>query len=89
MAWITLTEPNGNPVRLSGDQLVRIRVPLGGGDAPAAAKAIVDLTNGQNQAVKENPDSIIAQLNGGVAQAVGLAGPMIAPMKKAARRLKK
>ena len=40
--------------------------------------------NGQNQAVKEAPEQIVAQLNGGAAQAVGLAGPMNAPMKKTA-----
>jgi ABC-type taurine transport system ATPase subunit len=44
--------------------------------------------NGQNQAVKEAPEQIVAQLNGGAAQAVGLAGPMNAPMKKTARRVK-
>jgi hypothetical protein len=44
--------------------------------------------NGQNQAVKETPEQIVAQLNGGAAQAVGLAGPMNAPMKKTARRVK-
>jgi hypothetical protein len=41
--------------------------------------------NGQNQAVKE---TIVAQLNGGAAQAVGLAEPMNAPMKKTARCVK-
>jgi hypothetical protein len=40
--------------------------------------------NGQNQAVKETPEQIVAQLNGGAVQAVGLAGPM----KKTARRVK-
>jgi hypothetical protein len=39
------------------------RLPLGG-DAPPAAKAIVDLTNGSNQAVKETPEQIVAQLEG-------------------------
>jgi hypothetical protein len=42
----------------------------------------------KNQAVKETPEQIVAQLDGGAAQAVGLAGPMNAPMKKAARRVK-
>jgi hypothetical protein len=84
MAWITLTEPNGNPVRLSSDQFVRIRLPEGGGAAPTA-KAIVDLTNGQ-QAVQESPDEIVARLDGGAAQAVGLAGPMDTPKKKTKRR---
>jgi hypothetical protein len=90
MAWITLTEPNGNPVLLSGEQCVRIRLAEGGG-APTA-KAIVDLTNG-SQAVKETPDEILAKLDGGPAQALGLAGPIepvrsIAPKKKAMRRAK-
>jgi len=40
--------------------------------------------NGQNQAVKETQEQIVAQLDGGAAQAVGLAGPM----KKTARRVK-
>jgi hypothetical protein len=44
--------------------------------------------NGQNQAVKEAPEQIVAQLSGGAAQAVGLAGPMNASMKKTARRVK-
>jgi len=44
--------------------------------------------NGQNQAVKETQEQIVAQLDGGAAQAVGLAGPMNAPMKKTARRVK-
>jgi hypothetical protein len=44
--------------------------------------------NGQNQAAKETQEQIVAQLDGGAAQAVGLAGPMNAPMKKAARRVK-
>jgi len=38
--------------------------------------------------VKETPEQIVAQLDGGAAQAVGLAGPMNAPMKKTARRVK-
>ena len=63
MAWLTLTAPNGDPVQLSGDQLVRIRIPLGGDTAPDA-KAIVDLTNGQSQATKETPDQIMALMAG-------------------------
>jgi ABC-type proline/glycine betaine transport system ATPase subunit len=43
-------------------------------------RRIVDLTQWAEQ--------IVAQLNGGAAQAVGLAGPMNAPMKKTARRVK-
>src|SRR3954449_755077 len=44
--------------------------------------------NGQNQAVKETPEQIVAQLDRGAAQAVRLAGPMNAPMKKMTRRVK-
>lgn len=62
MAWITLTEPNDNPVQLSGDQLVRIRTPVPGEAAPAA-NAIIDLANRQNQAVKESPDQIAELLS--------------------------
>ena len=60
MGWITLTEPNGGSVQLSVDQMVRIRTPVQG-EAPGA-NAIVDLANGQSQAVKDSPDQIIAQL---------------------------
>jgi hypothetical protein len=67
MAWITLTEPNGNAVWLSSDQLVRIRIPATG-EAQPAAKAIVDLGNGQ-QAVQETPDQIVAQLTLSAAKA--------------------
>jgi hypothetical protein len=49
------------------------RLPLGG-DAPPAAKAIVDLTIGRNQAA-QTPEQIVAQLDGSAARAVGLAGP--------------
>ena len=61
MGWITLTEPNGGSVQLSVDQMVRIRTPVQGEAAPGA-NAIVDLANGQSQAVKDSPDQIIAQL---------------------------
>jgi hypothetical protein len=43
---------------------------------------------GKTRRGKETPEQIVAQLNGGAAQAVGLAGPMNAPMKKTARRVK-
>ncbi|HLG85411.1 MAG TPA: hypothetical protein VKY22_30800 [Bradyrhizobium sp.] len=61
MGWITLTEPNGGSVQLSVDQMVRIRTPVQGEVAPGA-NAIVDLANGQSQAVKDSPDQITAQL---------------------------
>jgi len=67
MGWIKLTAPNGDAVRVSGDQLVRIRIPVGGDTAPAA-KAIVDLTNGQSQATQESPDEILALVAGEAAQ---------------------
>ena len=37
---------------------------------------------------KETREQIVAQLDGGAAQAVGLAGPMDAPMKKTTHRVK-
>jgi hypothetical protein len=46
----------------------------------SAADFAASHPNGQNQVVKETPEQIVAQLNGGAAQAVGLAGPMNAPM---------
>jgi len=41
----------------------------------AAAKAIVDLTQWQNQAVKETPEKDRGATQRGAAQAVGLARP--------------
>jgi hypothetical protein len=61
MGWITLKEPNGGSVQLSVDQMVRIRIPVAGEAAPAA-NAIVDLANGQSQAVTDSPDQIAVQL---------------------------
>ena len=58
MVWIKLTDPQGHPVYLSLDQLVRIRPCIAGAGVPPSAKSIVDLVNG-TQAVRETPDEII------------------------------
>jgi hypothetical protein len=41
---------------------------------------------GKTKAVKETQEQIVAQLDGGAAQAVGLAGPMNAPDVRLDRR---
>jgi len=58
MEWIKLTDPQGHPIYLSLDQLVRIRPCIAGAGDPASAKSIVDLVNG-TQAVRETQDEII------------------------------
>ena len=58
MEWIKLTDPQGHPIYLSLDQLVRIRPGIAGAGDPASAKSIVDLVNG-TQAVRETQDEII------------------------------
>ncbi len=62
MVWIKLTDPQGHPIYLSLDQLVRIRPCIAGAGDPASAKSIVDLVNG-TQAVRETQDEIIARIN--------------------------
>lgn len=61
MAWIKLTDTAGNLVGLSVDQMVRVRIPTPG-EVDAAAKAVVDLSNGQVQAVRETPDQVVQML---------------------------
>ena len=63
------------------------RLPLGG-DAPPAAKAIVDLTQWAKPGGEGDSGKDRGATQRGAAQAVGLAGPMNAPMKKTARRVK-
>ena len=58
MEWIKLTDPQGHPIYLSLDQLVRIRPCIAGAGDPASANSIVDLVNG-TQAVRETQDEII------------------------------
>jgi hypothetical protein len=62
MAWITLTDTGGNPVHLSVDQIVRVRSPTPDDVAPSA-KALVDLSNAQVQAVREPPDQVMEMLS--------------------------
>lgn len=61
MAWIKLTDTAGNPVGLSVEQMVRVRIP-NPGEVEAAAKAVIDLSNGQVQAAKETPDQVVQML---------------------------
>ena len=61
MAWIKLTQLDGNAVYVSSDQIVRVRVPVG--EAPSA-KAVLDFTSGQLQAVHETIDQVISLLSG-------------------------
>jgi hypothetical protein len=61
MVWIKLTDPQGHPIYLSADQLVRIRPCIAGAGDPASAKSVVDLVNG-TQAVRETQDEIIARI---------------------------
>ena len=63
------------------------RLPLGG-DAPPATKAIVDLTQWAKPGGEGGSGTDRGATQRGAAQAVGLAGPMNAPMKKTARRVK-
>jgi hypothetical protein len=62
MAWIKLTDPDGNPVELSVEQMVLVRT-AGSGEVDPRAKAVVDLSNGHLQAVRESLDAVIALLS--------------------------
>jgi hypothetical protein len=59
MAWIKVTDPQGHPIYLCAEQLVRIRPCIAGAGDPASAKSIVDLASGGAQAVRESQDEII------------------------------
>jgi hypothetical protein len=61
MVWIKLTDPQGHPVYLSQEQLVRIRPSIAGAGDPASAKSVVDLVNG-SQATRETQDEIMARI---------------------------
>jgi hypothetical protein len=76
MAWIKVTDPQGHPIYLSVEQLVRIRPCIAGADflRPDArmprdhkdgdltsARSIVDLVSGM-QAVRETQDEIIERV---------------------------
>lgn len=61
MAWIKLTDTAGNPVGLSVDQMVRVRIPTQG-EVDPSAKAVIDLSNGQVQGVRETPDQVVQML---------------------------
>ena len=88
MAWLKLTGPSGNPVYVSSDQMARIRIPADGETAPAA-KGIVDLANGQSQAILETPDQVMALIAGSTAMVASAA--MVgsaAPSRLSAKREK-
>lgn len=61
MSWIRLTDLAGCAVYLSADQMVRVRVPADG-EADVKAKAFVDLSNGQLQAVTQSVDEVMKAL---------------------------
>ncbi len=61
MAWIKVTDPQGHPIYLSAEQLVRIRPVIAGTGDLASATSIVDLVNGM-QAVRETPIEIIEHI---------------------------
>jgi uncharacterized protein YlzI (FlbEa/FlbD family) len=58
MSWIKLSDLSGNAVQLNVDQMVRVRVPPDG-EMDSKAKAVVDLANGQLQAVAETIDEVM------------------------------
>ena len=62
MTWIKLTDPDGNPVELSVEQMVSVRAPAGG-EVDPRAKAVIDLSNGHLQAVRESLDAVVALLS--------------------------
>lgn len=62
MTWIKLTDPEGNTVQLSTEQLVLVRTPAIG-EVDPRARAVVDLSNGHLQAVRETLDQVMAQLS--------------------------
>jgi hypothetical protein len=59
MAWIKVTDPQGQSIYLCAEQLVRIRPCIAGGGDLASAKSVVDLVSGM-QAVRETQDEIMA-----------------------------
>jgi hypothetical protein len=87
MAWFKLTAPNGDPVQVSGDQLVCIRIPLAGVPPGPPAMAIIEFTTGHSQATLETPDQILDLIAGRTAPEAmtGLAAAT-APPQAAARR---
>jgi hypothetical protein len=95
MAWFKLTAPNGDPVRVNGDQLVCIRVPLAGVPPGLPTQAIIEFTTGHTQATLETPDQILDLIAGKTAPEetagpAGTAAPVeaIAPLRQATRRKK-
>jgi hypothetical protein len=61
MPWIKVTGPNGDPVHLSVEQMVLVRA-AGTGEAAPGAKAVIDLSNGHEQAVRETAEEIVTLL---------------------------
>ena len=61
MAWIKVTDPQGHPIYLSAEQLMRIRPAIAGAGDLASATSIVDLVNGA-QAVRETQIEIIERI---------------------------
>ena len=61
MAWIKVTDPQGHPIYLNAEQLVRIRPVIAGAGDLASATSIVDLVIGV-QAVRETQIEIIERI---------------------------
>jgi hypothetical protein len=62
VTWITVTDPQGEPVYLSTDGICRVRKQTG--DQDRRAKSTIDLLGGQTQAATETRDQVMALLNG-------------------------
>jgi hypothetical protein len=89
MAWFKLTDPNGDPVQVNGDQLACIRVPLVGVSPGPPIQAMIEFTTGHTQATLETPAQILDLIAGRTAPEE-TAGPVgaIAPLRHAMRRKK-
>jgi hypothetical protein len=61
MAWIKVTDPQGHPIYLNAEQIVRIRPAIAGAGDLASATSIVDLVIGV-QAVRETQIDIIERI---------------------------
>ncbi len=61
MGWMMLTDPEGNAVQVNTDQVVLVST-APGDDADSRARALLDLSNGHQQAVRETVGEVMAQL---------------------------
>jgi hypothetical protein len=61
MAWIKVTDPQGHPIYLNAEQLVRIRPVIAGTGDLTSATSIIDLVIGV-QAVRETQIEIMERI---------------------------